>query len=353
MARVHYVVVWKLHGANKLVADKSPFDLIRLDNPALIATVTDDPKPYFQHIDRATAIGAAIFKVFSASDKGRTFAERLADDLETVRSRRAKQTEKGVFLVLECETEIQQPDFKNRRETEEFVFCLDAIEKPKIREIFHPQIQAILTAISLSLPVNADRQIERIGEAIYLVDTESHKPIYSFSLTAGSLRVSLASPLPEGMVAAARKRVSRIIGDKTLVRPADLFITSINQATDALQAFIAAWSGLEIFVNANFKATYESEWFSTIKHGAPVAAAPVFERFRGVMRDKYRLADKFLIIASVLDADAAASDAEEFARLKKIRDDLLHALETPEHLPTEAAQKLLLKYLSLHLDRTA
>ena len=90
-----------------------------------------------------------------------------------------------------------------------------------------------------------------------------------------------------------------------------------------------------------------------MEKGAPVAAKPVFERFKDVMSDKYRLADKFLIIASVLDATAAATDAAEFRNLKAVRDGLLHALETPEHLPTEAVQRLLFKYMLLHIDRPA
>jgi len=70
-----------------------------------------------------------------------------------------------------------------------------------------------------------------------------------------------------------------------------------------------------------------------------------------VMSDKYRLSDKFLVIASVLDSASAVDDGREFSRLKKIRDGLLHALDTPSSpLSTHAVQKLLFKYLKLHLD---
>ncbi len=123
-----------------------------------------------------------------------------------------------------------------------------------------------------------------------------------------------------------------------------------DEATDELQAFIAAWSALEIFVNATFKSTYENRFFGIMADGAPEAAKPVFARFKDVMSDKYGLANKFLIVASVLDPSAATEDATEFGRLKKIRDDLLHALISPAGpLPTNGAQKLLLKYMKLHL----
>jgi hypothetical protein len=135
-----------------------------------------------------------------------------------------------------------------------------------------------------------------------------------------------------------------------MARPTSLLITSLEQATDELQGFIAAWSALEIFVNASFKDTYEARWFEVMEDGAPASAKPVFERFQEVMRDKYRLADKFLVVASVLDPDTATDDAKEFRRLKKFRDELLHALNTPSStLPTVAVQKLLLKYMKLHL----
>ena len=91
-------------------------------------------------------------------------------------------------------------------------------------------------------------------------------------------------------------------------------------------------------------------WFEIMEDGAPASAKPVFERLKDVMSDKYRLADKFLVIASVLDSGGAADDATEFGRLKKFRDGLFHALDTPlSPLPTEAVQKLLLKYMKLHL----
>ena len=271
---------------------------------------------------------------------------------ENVRARRKKQTEKGVFLVLEGASDIQEPCFKTRRDLQDISICFDAIAKPEIRESFGPAVHAVLIALGLSLPANADHQIEKVGEVVYLIDTENDKPIYTFSFQGGSARLSLASPLTDDMVRDAGNRALRVMNDKALARPARL-LSSLNQATDALQAFIAAWSALEIFVNASFKASYETQWFAIMENGAPPAARPVFERLKDVMSDKYRLADKLLIIASVLVADAVTTDADEFRRLKRVRDDLLHALETPANLPTEAVQKLLLKYMTLHLDRAA
>jgi hypothetical protein len=350
--KVKYIAVWRLYGVSKLLTDGgNNLDLARLDDPSVVSSVTANAEPHFLHIDRSAALATQLLKGLFSPDKNGTPAERLAAELENVKARRAKQTEKGVFLVVEAEKDVSSPNFKTRRDTEEYAVCFDAVDKPEILDSFRPFIQAILTSVVLSLPANADHQIERVGEAIYLVDPDNGKPIYTFSVQGGSARLSVASPLTGEIVAAAGRRVSKVIGDKQLARPTSLLVTSLNRTTDALQAFVAAWSALEIFVNAGFKATYESRWFDIMESGAPVAAKPVFERFKDVMSDKYRLADKFLIIASVLDADAATTDADEFRNLKTVRDNLSHGLETAAHLPTEAVQKLLVKYMALHLDR--
>jgi hypothetical protein len=128
------------------------------------------------------------------------------------------------------------------------------------------------------------------------------------------------------------------------------FFEAVAEGWARVDFQVAAWNAMEIFVNATFKSTYEVQWSQIIEKGASVSAKPVVERIAEVMKDKYRLADKFLIIASILDPVRAATDEKEFRRLKKVRDGLLHVLDMPtEPLPTEAAQSLLLKFMGLHL----
>ena len=194
--------------------------------------------------------------------------------------------------------------------------------------------------------------MDRMGEVLYLVEPDSQKPIYTFTVEFGAAKLSLATPLTDAVLSSATKHISKLSDEKALTRPISLLSTSLERGTDELEAFIAAWSALEIFVNATFKTTYELRWFDIMQDGAPISAKPVFQRFKDVMSDKYRLADKFLIIASVLDSDSATTNAENFRNLKSVRDNLSHGLETPTHLPTEAVQNLLFKYLSLHLDRS-
>jgi hypothetical protein len=353
--KTNYLAVWKFYGADALAIDTTNLELARLNDPEIVAILTADPEPFFQHIDQSAVIASQLVKgltgVFAPDQRG-TFEERFAAKLENVRAGRAKQTAKGLFLVIKGETNVAAPNFTTRRDAATLAVCFDAVDKAEIRELFDPSIHAVLTALTLSIPPNADHQVERVGEVIYLLEPDGEKPIYSFSVQMAAPRLSIVSPLSDAAVSHATKWIPKLIDDKTLARPASLVVMSLDRTTDALQGFLAAWSALEIFVNATFKSTYESRWFDVMQNGASGAVKPVFNRVKDVMSDKYRLGDKFSIMAALLNMNAAETDADEFRKLKSIRDDLLHGLDTPAHLLTEAVQNLLFRYVSLHLDRS-
>jgi hypothetical protein len=348
--KARYIAVYKLHGANKLAEDAKEFRLAALTSPALSALLTADPESYFLHIDRWAALASQLFKGLFDPQKQGTPEERVAAETAAAKARRAEQTSSGVFLVLEGDTDIPDPAFKARRDLKEFALCLDDVDRRVIRETFRPTVQIVLAALGLALPENADRRIEKIGDAVHLVDPDTGKPIYVFTIQFGSPRLLITSPLSREAATEAAALAVSLAADKTMARPVSLLTTSLDGATGELQAFIAAWSALEMFVNASFKTTYEAHWFKIMEEGAPSSAKPVLGRFKEVMSDKYRLSDKFLVIASVLVPASAAGDHTEFARLKKFRDGLFHALDgSASPLPTHAVQKLLLKYMRLHL----
>ena len=73
------------------------------------------------------------------------------------------------------------------------------------------------------------------------------------------------------------------------------------------------------------------------------------ERIKDVMKDKYRLTDKFSLVASFL-SNEITDDINLFKRLKNIRDNISHGKEFDEEtLPVEDARKLVSKYLRNHM----
>ena len=88
-----------------------------------------------------------------------------------------------------------------------------------------------------------------------------------------------------------------------------------------------------------------------MEEGAPESSTPIFERFKDVMKDKYRILDKFLVISTILDPDGANEDVKSFKSLKEIRDNMFHKFDSiPDHLPVENVQALFVKFLKLHLQ---
>lgn len=66
--------------------------------------------------------------------------------------------------------------------------------------------------------------------------------------------------------------------------------------------------------------------------------------------NKYGISHKFTLIASWLSLEAAEEDIKEFMRAKKERDKLSHGQDLVEaDLPVKEVQKLVRKYLQLHL----
>jgi Pentapeptide repeats (8 copies) len=88
---------------------------------------------------------------------------------------------------------------------------------------------------------------------------------------------------------------------------------------------------------------------TTLRDASPPARAPFITRLRDVMKDKYNIRDKFIVIASELDIADANSDIELFIRAKDKRDAIHKMSVPPEALPIHEARHLLRKYLELHL----
>lgn len=259
--KVRYIAIYKLRGANKLPEEVGCANLFASQSPAVIAMLTTIPELHFLHIDKSAALGAQLLKGLFAPDQEGTWQERLAAEIEEIKARRAKQTGPGVFLVFDGETDIPTPEFKNRRDTEEFAVSFDAIEKSDIRATFRPAAESVMMALSLSFPQNADRTIEKLGNVVFLIDPIGDKPLYDFSFQFGEARAYVTSPLTEHAIVETVTLAPKLVAQKGMARPVSLLIDSLEEATDDLQSFISAWSALEIFVNSTFRSTYEARWF--------------------------------------------------------------------------------------------
>jgi hypothetical protein len=139
------------------------------------------------------------------------------------------------------------------------------------------------------------------------------------------------------------------VGDQELERVVRLLVSSLQTNGDALRSFLYAWAAIEIFVSKNF-GFYEERFFRKLDDGGHSDARRRYlKRIRTVMTDRYRLTDKFGLIAFLLCPESADEDAERFKRAKKERDKLAHGQDVDEAgLPVQDVQEILRRYLRLH-----
>ena len=189
---------------------------------------------------------------------------------------------------------------------------------------------------------------ERETSGIYFID-EKDKPLYSFTMQGGRARVITSRPINDVEENEIAKIIGLSVNNQQLKTPFRLFTQSLEFTQDELRSFISAWTALEIFTNKVFS-SYEEKFIGNIAddHGTH-GVNQFLTRIKDVMKDKYRLSDKFALIASFL-SDEIEKDMELFKSMKNLRDDISHGKEfNEEALPVENARKLVAKYLKSHM----
>ncbi len=97
--------------------------------------------------------------------------------------------------------------------------------------------------------------------------------------------------------------------------------------------------------------TYETKLFPELmSDNRPTVHGQYLDQIRDVMKDKYRIFDKFTVLACQLSPEDADADVVRFKAAKDMRDKMSHGQDVIEAaLPVECVQTLLRKYLRLHL----
>ena len=132
-----------------------------------------------------------------------------------------------------------------------------------------------------------------------------------------------------------------------------LFSEMSNNNNDQLKRFIFGWTALEILIAKSFH-DYESIFLSPFTDGAQNTLRGKFlDRIRHVMKDKYRLTDKFVAVTSILFPHAKDRESDgyyrTFTKLKRLRDIILHGERFNESsLPILELSELLQQYILAH-----
>jgi hypothetical protein len=189
-----------------------------------------------------------------------------------------------------------------------------------------------------------------IAATFVALDNEGGR-IYPLTLTVRAEARVLGSPTVETLEAASRA-IEQLFGQRAELESVCRLLTESGRSgIPRLQAFIAAWTGLEIFVNKTFP-RFEKTFMADLR--AKGTSHAVLSRIGDVMQDKYRLSDKFALILANLTDDGAEDDVEKFKSVQKQRNEYFHSMRVDaSNLPLADATMLLRKYLNRYISQVS
>lgn len=347
--RFVYTVVREIIG----VAAPEEGDAVVIDDAGSGTWVclTRDASRHRADIDEGAAVATMLLRGIAGGGPQGSFAERLAHETSAIADERSSKGEPRHYLVLRLTGEVSDWDARTEREVDEFVIRLNGAPKFGIRERASVELASVVIAMSqcLGRPV----QLVRHAEGLVFFRQDGKK-VHAMEMTGFPPTLYLSGAWDPSQQPAIQAEFSAIRGLTSLSRVHELFAASLDGAKDRLRAFQAGWSALEIFVNKVFS-RYERDFLGGLTSDSDPNAKEWFvARIHEVMRDKYRLRDRFALIAGVLASSDADADVAEFISAKTKRDDLAHGKDVPDSdLPLETVHRILGKYLHLHATNTS
>ncbi len=318
----------------------------------LKAVLTSQPNLYAFESDRSQAVAGLMLQAMVYSEPNAAeFKQRLDNEVKEVAARRLKEFGASPFLIVVGEGDAPQFNSQQNCDTGDFIYCFDAVNKDAIRDSYRQNITAILN--SLIAKVEGLKSVTNIVDAVTF-STEEGKPVYSISFSGHAIELYISSPFTTELAHAIEALYHEFAADTTMQRVQRLIRSSIESGNNSLRAFLEAWSAFEIFVNKVFPA-YETSLFSSmLGEEPPVVRRRYLDRIQDVMKDKYRLTDKFAAVSLQLSPDTSDADLEEVVRIKTMRDELFHGESMAESaLPIKAIRDIAAKYLRLHVKTTS
>lgn len=305
-------------------------------------------------IDRGQAIGRAMLAGgLLGQSQGTSKEERLQASLAALHEERNRQIGTLPVLLFVGHGEVDARFDPPLHEDDDEVVTFDAFDKGSVRQQFEHGHRAMQLALALD---SGDRmRFREVGGGTYCT-MPSGKPFYSISFHMGG-ELSVSRAFVPGSVPSIERRFAMLNRQTELASTVRLFADMAAFGQEPFRAFVSGWTALEILVKKSFK-EYESEFYEglTFPH-QPELAQQFLQRARTSLGKAHNVRDQFLAMSAVLlpqqsPADAKA-DLDAFLTIKKQRDNIAHGGEFDEpRLPLAELNRLLMKYLAAHADRT-
>lgn len=343
MMRYTYTAAWAVVGGISLRDEGLEIVLASSQNAQFI--LTRDPDTLLARVDEASAVARLLMKGLVGQRGTVDFQIALASEVEEIRAERKKKVGAQAVLVFQGHGEIEASVTEPVREHDTFVLTFDAVEKNSVRQLHETDIEAMKVAVAFES--DAPSRFAYLSDGTYLIDGAG-KPVYSFSFSMNA-EGFISTPLSEEAAKRIGKRYMALNQEKEIDSVERLFSQMADFDTDRLKAFLSGWVALEILIAKSFK-SYEQAFLSPFTNAEqPTLRERFLARIKGVMKDKYRLTDKFIAVTAVLFPDIEDAEAQknygDFCKLKGLRDSIFHGEPFSEKdLPVHELAALLRKY---------
>lgn len=344
--RAVYTSVYRIRGISPASAVPAR-EIVTDAELSLTALLTQDLEDRTHLVWKRVAISNGLLNGMFRGDD-RDIEERAAAEVTKELERARARFRTGPFVVFTREGEVA--DFECEAETsrETFDCGIDGPIPDDFADASAQLAEDALTALSIEIP--AVTGFDKVTSGVTYF-RNGDKPFFAFRFRVGNARVEVLERVDDELWGRVGRAMKKVSGDENLGRVHRLLRSSLEQDKDRLRAFLSAWFGLEVLVGKIFS-TYEASFFAQISaHHESDRKLHHVDRIREVMKDKYRLGDKFSLIATELGEKSADADLTTFKSCKAARDRLLHGQEVADSdLPVKETSELLRRYLSLHVD---
>jgi hypothetical protein len=341
----HYTAVYRILGV-LLPQGTDHLDLVIPASGRAGVSMTTRLEESTREIDQSSAIG---YLLLTGGMSSPSIDQKIEEQVREIQAERRSRFSSGHFLVIRGEGEAPPFSPAHSREHASFVVCLNGAPKAELKERWKHEVSVAIAALPLALKRVITAELVAEGFVFF---REDGKPVYSYTIEASGGGTVSTSMAPEAL-GAIQRVYKDLLQHRGFERVTSLLSASMGLRSDTFRAFLTAWSSLEILINKAFT-EYNDALFTELKeHESSLAKREYFDRILGVMEDKYRLVDKFIVVASHLAPSDADGDLGHFKAAKKIRDDLAHGVGIKNDLlPVESVKELAGKYLALHVAKT-
>ncbi len=321
--RYSYSATWAVVGGIALPNDSECFHrACSLHEFSICA----DTRSYslLSNFERGDALARLMLKGMVGQRGATEFPIALEAEIKEIRAERKNKTGAQAVLALEAQGDIAAKFDRPAQEQDGYIITFDAVDKQEVKRAHQSEIEAMKSALAFESDVPS--RFAALSENTYLID-ELGTIIYSINLSV-SVEMTTSSPLSSDEAKRIGERYGKLRQANDLTSVQRLFSQTADFGMDRLRAFLSGWASLEILIAKSFNA-YEQDFLSPLADaGQPVLRERFLGRIRDVMRDKYRLTDKFVAVAAVLfpavhDAELQ-EDYAQFCRFKKLRDLIYH-----------------------------